>query len=238
MIQINLLPDLKKEFIKSQKTKGLVITTAVLITLGAIGLSVLLFVYVNFGQQLQISLITGNIKEKADELAAVPDVDQYLTVQNQLSSVTMLHDQKGNYSRLFGFLNVLNPSPPNNVNLSRAQLLTIDKSVVFSGTTGSFEALNVFVDTLKNAKIEYLVDGQGEPIEGQMFTQVYTQDSGLGKVSDQAIVSFTVKAVYSDVVFDARNTNVVANVPNITTTSSVTGAPIPDKLFNDQSEGE
>lgn len=233
MIQINLLPDLKKEFIKSQKTKGLVVASSILVTLCAIGLSLLLFVYVNFGQQFQINLITGDIKQKADKLAAIPGVDQYLTVQNQLTSIPQLHDQKGNYSRLFNFLKVLNPNKPNNVNLSRVQLTNADKSVTLTGTSGSFEALNVFIDTLKNAKIKYQVNGTGDPIEQQMFAQVFTQDSGLGKVSDKIVVSFTVRVIYNDAVFDTRNTNVEAQVPNITTTTSVTGAPIPDQLFND-----
>lgn len=234
MIQLNLLPDLKKEFIKSQKTKGLVITIAVLTTAGAISLSVLLFVYVTFGQQLQITLATDSIDKKSTELAAIKDINQYLTIQNQLASLDQLHADKANYSRLFSFLNILNPSPPNNINLNNAQVLTADKAVVFTGTTGSYEALNVFVDTLKNAEVSYRPNGETPTVKEPMFIQVLMQDSGLAKVNNNTVVSFTVKALYSDPVFDARNTELVAEVPNITTTQSVTGAPVPSgQLFNE-----
>lgn len=234
MIQLNLLPDLKKEFIKAQKTKGLVITVAVLTTVGAVGLSALLFLYVTFGQQLQIGLATDSIEKKSNELASISDINQYLTIQNQLASITSLHDGKGAYSRLFSFLNVLNPSPPNNINLNNSQLVTTDKTVLFVGTTGSFESLNVFVDTLKNAQVSYKAIGEGDPVKEPMFPQVLIQDSGLAKVNNNTLVSFTVKATYGDPVFDARHTDVVVEVPSITTTQSVTGAPVPsDKLFNE-----
>src|SRR5689334_10754914 len=110
MIQLNLLPDLKKEFIRAQKNKSLVISSSILVTLGALGLSALLFVYVTFAQQVQISLVTDDISKKADELSKVKDINKYLTIQNQLSSIGQLHNDKGIYSRLFDFFNVLNPS--------------------------------------------------------------------------------------------------------------------------------
>lgn len=239
MIQLNLLPDLKKEYIKAQKTKGLVITVAVLTTIGAVGLSGLLFLYVTFGQQLQINLATESIQKKSAELSAVKDINQYLTIQNQLAAIEPLHADRGVYSRLFTFLNVLNPGPPNNINLSNAQIVATDNSVVFTGATGSFESLNVFVDTLKNAQVSYRLEGQGDAQDESMFTQVLIQDSGLAKINNRTLVSFTVRALYSAPVFDARNTDVVAKVPNITTTQSVTGAPVPvDKLFNEDTPEE
>lgn len=234
MIQLNLLPDLKKDFIKAQKNKGLVISVSILVTLGTIGLSVLLFVYVTFVQQIQVNLLTDGIKEKASSLAKIPDVNKYLTIQNQLVSIGSLHDTKGVYSRLLSFFNVLNPSPPNNINLTGAQLVTIDKTVMFNGTTASFESLNVFVDTLKNAQVSYKVSGEGEAIKESMFEQVFVQNSGLGRLNDQTVVSFTIRAVYRESVFDARNTDIAAEVPNITTTPSATQAPIPQQLFNNQ----
>lgn len=233
MIQLNLLPDLKKEFINAQKTKHLVISSSIIVTLAAIGISALLFFYVNFGQQFQITLITNSINDKSQELSAVPDVDQYLTIQNQLAALDPLHAEKGIYSRLFSFLNVLNPSPPNNINLGNAQVSTVENAIIFTGNSGSFEALNVFIDTLKNAQVEYKANGEGELVKEAMFSQVLTQSSGLAKANSQTVVSFTVKAIYTPQVFNALNTDVKAIVPNITTTQSVTGAPIPqDKLFN------
>lgn len=237
MIQINLLPDLKKEFIKAQKTKALVISTSILVTLGALGLSALLFIYVVLLQQLQISFATDDIKTKESQLKAIPDVNKYLTVQAQLASLPDLHNAKGSYSRLFDYLSVLNPSAPNNISLSDLQLATQDHSITITGLTGSFQTLNVFVDTLKNTQISYTVEGQKDAVTQKMFDQVLVQSSGLAKVESQNLVSFAIRTIYNPAAFDALNTNVTAVVPNITTTQSVTQSPTV-QIFNDKKGGQ
>lgn len=234
MIQLNLLPDLKKEFIQSQKTKGLVISGSVFVTIGAVGVSALLFVYVTFIQQLQINLATDSIKEKQAQLTAITDVSKYLTVQAQLAALPELHNTKGSYSRLFDYLGVLNPSAPSNINLNNLQIDTKTRTLILTGTTGSFETLNVFVDTLKNAQISYKVGGQGDAKKENMFAQVLVQNSGLSRTSSKSLVSFVVKIVYNPSIFDTQNTDIAASVPNITTTQSVTESPAADKLFNDK----
>lgn len=236
MIQLNLLPDLKKEYIKSQKTKGLVISVSILVTIGAVGLSALLFVYVTFLQQIQINLATDDINQKETQLKAVTDIDKYLTVQGQLAALPDLHNNKGSYSRLFDYLGVINPSSPSNINLSNLQLSADTKTMILTGTTGTFETLNVFVDTLKNAEITYKVNSQGDTLKDKMFNQVLVQASGLAHVSGKNLVSFTVKVVYNPVVFDVQSTDITPNIPHITTTQSVTQSPQAGQLFNDKAQ--
>ncbi len=227
MIQLNLLPDIKKEYINAQKTRALVMSTSIVVTLVAVGLSVLLFVYVTFLQQLQITLATNDIKSKEQQLNGVQDLSKYLTIQNQLAALPDLHANKGVYSRLLSFLPVLNPNSPNNVALSRLQLASNDKSVVFTGTTASFESLNVFVDTLRNAQVTYK-DSSGQQETSKMFETVFVQNSAIDKSNGKSNVSFTVQVTYVDAVFDAHNTEPAASVPNIKTSQSVTESP---KLF-------
>lgn len=236
MIQLNLLPDLKKEFIQSQKAKAFVMTVSIFVTLGAIGLSVLLFVYVTFLQQFQISLATDDIAKKEQQLKGITDVEKYVTVQNQLASLPDLHAQKGLYSRLFDFLSVLNPSAPNNVTLSDLRVLSEDKTILLTGTAGSFQNLNTFADTLKNANITYKAGGQGDAVTNKMFEQVLVQTADIIRSNSQTQVGFTIKTTYNDAVFDAHNTDMTVKVPNITTTQSVTQSPGP--IFNGKSGGQ
>lgn len=235
MIQLNLLPDLKKEYIKAQKAKALVITVSIFVTLGAFALSALLFVYVTFVQQFQINLATDDINKKTQELKAIPDVDKYLTVQNQLASLPQLHSGKGQYSRLFDFLSVLNPGAPNNVTLSDVRLLTEDKTIIFTGTTATFQTMNTFVDTLKNAEITYKAGGQGDGKTDKMFSAVLVQSADIVRNTTQSAIGFTIKTTYNEALFDVSNTDMNAKVPNITTTSSVTESPKP--LFNNSTSG-
>lgn len=232
MIQLNLLPDIKKESIKAQQTKSLVISIAIIATIAEIGISVLLFVYVTFVQSLQVNLLNDDISSKSAELKKIPDVEKYLTVQNQLAALDTLHDQKGAYSRLLNFLPVLNPNEPNNVAISNLQLNTADDSISLSGTTSTFQAMNVFVDTLRNAQASLLESGQTAPKTVKMFENVAVQSGGLGRLEGKEIVTFLVQVQYNKAVFDTRNTTVLPIVPNKKTTQSVTNSPT--QLFDQQ----
>jgi hypothetical protein len=199
-----------------------------------VGLSALLFVYVTFLQQLQINLATDDIKQKESELKRITDIDKYLTIQAQLAALPSLHNAKGSYDRLFTFLNVLNPGAPNTVGLNNLQLSTDTRSIIFTGTTATFETLNVFVDTLKNAEVSYKAGGQGESQKATMFDQVLIQTSGFSHIGSKNLVSFTIKTVYNSSAFDVQNTDVTASVPSITTTQSVTQSTQSGQLFNNE----
>ena len=217
-----------------KKTRAVVVSSSILVTLGAIGLSVLLFVYVTFLQQLQITLATSDIKSKTEQLNSVADLDKYLTVQNQLAALPGLHDSKGIYSRMLSFLPVLNPNAPNSVVLSKLQLNTVDKFVTVTGTTKSFESLNIFVDTMQNAQATYK-DASGAQQTTNIFTNALVQSSSIDKTDGGNRVSFVINAEYQDVVFDATNSDVTASIPNIQTSQSVTESP---KLFNSSENGQ
>ncbi|HWZ65532.1 MAG TPA: hypothetical protein VNX65_01905 [Patescibacteria group bacterium] len=224
MIQFNLLPDIKKEYIKAQETKLMVVSISTLVTIGSLGLTLLLYVYVFFIQQVQINLLTGDIKKKGDNLSSVPELSKYLTIQNQLASLPSLHAQKGYYMRLFDFLPTLNPGKPDDVKLSSLQMSVADKTISLTGTTGSFQSLNIFTDTLRNAVVSYQ-QGSAAPQSGKVFSSVYVQNSDLAHTANGLVVSFAIRTIYSDYVFDTNNSGVSVSVPNIKTTQSITESP-------------
>lgn len=226
MIQLNLLPDVKKEFVNAQKTKKLVIGFSTLATIVVVGLTVLFYMYVTFGQQFQISLINNDIKSRTSTLNGIKDLSKYLTIQNQLQALPTLRAQEGTYSRLFDFLPALNPSAPNSVSLTSLQLQGDSDQLTLSGTTATFESLNVFVDTLRNAQISYTSANSSSPTTTSMFSNITVQNSDLAIVSGKTEVSFTVVATYSSTIFDETLTNVKAVIPNIQTSQSVTGTPV------------
>ncbi len=232
MIQLNLLPELKKDFIRAQKTKSLVISASIIVTICSLGLSAILFVYVNFLQQVQINLATDSISDKESKLESISDINKYLTIQAQLAVLPELHNGKGSYDRLFDFLSVINPASPNNIYLTNLQLLTEGQTITLTGTTQSYETLNVFVDTLKNAEASFKKGGEGDSVTENIFNQVFLQTADLAKSNGQEIVSFVVTTAYNPDVFDVQNTDVVASVPNITTTQSVTESTGTEQIFN------
>ena len=93
MIQFNLLPDVKLEFIKTRRTKhmvSLICTTVIVVSLVVL---VGLFSVVNILQHKRINDLNAHIAKDTTTLKAVPDLNKILTIQNQLSSLTNLHEQ-------------------------------------------------------------------------------------------------------------------------------------------------
>ncbi|RWZ79518.1 MAG: hypothetical protein EOT04_01240 [Candidatus Chaera renei] len=230
MIELNLLPDVKKEFLKAQQTRNSVITASFLISAATLGLVVSFAVFVYAVQPVQTKLLTDEIKKNQQAIESIPDISKYLTVQSQLSQLSQLHTEKTVYGRMIDFLSTLNPSPPNNVQLTGLQLTSADSSVIFTGTAGSFEAFNVFKDTLLNAEVTYQVAGAAGPVTEKLLSGVEVQASNLGNFRNNQVVNFVVKATYNKTALTAQAGNTSVKVPSIETTQSVRQAPQP--LFN------
>lgn len=152
MIEFNLLPDVKLDYLKSEHTKHMVLTISVLI--GGISLAVLLLLF--SAMQLQNHQINSNknqIKQLSSQLTGTTDINKVLTIQNQLKTVVSLHNQAPVVTRLYDYLPQL---VPQSVTIGQ---LTIDfpsNTLRISGQAPSLETINTFADTLKFAK--YTVD--------------------------------------------------------------------------------
>ena len=145
MIQLNLLPDVKMEYIKAQRTRSLVLSSAIIIALGSIALLVLLLI-VGGLQKKHINDLTKDIKADTIQLQKEQDITKILTVQNQLQSLTALHEQKPAVANLFGYLNQVTPTQ---VSISDFSINFADQTMVITGGAKSLGDVNKYVDTLK-----------------------------------------------------------------------------------------
>lgn len=145
MIQLNLLPDVKLEYIKAERERRLVIVVSTLATTVAIGI---LFLNFGFGQlqKKHLSDLNSDISTKSHKLQAQPEINKILTVQNQLKSLTALHDAKPAAGKMFDFLNQLTPVE---VSISSLQMDYTTQIVTLSGSAKAISDVNRYVDTLK-----------------------------------------------------------------------------------------
>ncbi len=222
MIQLNLLPDIKKEVIKAQKTRTKVTLGAIGASLIALGILVVSVLWVYVAQPIRIDLARKDIEKNTALLRQNKDSSKYLTLQNQLAALPDLHGGKTKTSRLMSILPILNPNEPHRVQLNSVTMSANDTSITVSGRTATFEALNVFTDTLKHAKLSYVYpDDANRKVTEQLFSTVSLQGSSLVRDGDQQIVSFTIRAVYSTEAFSNKVSNVVVSVPTIADAKSV-----------------
>jgi Tfp pilus assembly protein PilN len=146
MIQFNLLPDVKLQYIKTERTKRTVIGFSLLASAVALALFIFLVLTVDVAQKAYIGNLTKDIKNKSNELQQTPNLSKMLTVQTQLRALDATHEAKPATSRIFDYLNQITPTT---VSISQMTLDVTAKTVVLSGEAQSIEAVNAFVDGLK-----------------------------------------------------------------------------------------
>lgn len=227
MIQINLLPDVKSNYIKAQRSKRLIIISAVLVSAVAVGLLAIVGgIYAT--QKLVLSQLDSSIDKNIKTLQTTADLDKVLTIQNQLGALDKLHGDKPVSSRL---LDILMRTTPNEVQVSSVSLNFADSTIAVNGTATNLLAVNKYVDTLKFAK--YTTDSAPDQ-QTKAFSSVVL--SSFNSADDEATYAITFK--FDPAIFSGTNTSVNFIVDSMVTTRSETERP--KELFKaqDTTEGQ
>jgi hypothetical protein len=178
-------------------------------------------------QKTHINNLNDDIASYSKELQDTPDLDKVLTVQNQLSSITELHDKKPVATRLAGYITQVTPA---SVTIAD---LTVDfetNTMSFKGAADSLKTINKFVDTMKFTDYK---TGQGT--EGKAFSSVVLKTFG----RDDKGASYEIEAAFDPVIFGSAD-SVSFVVPKTTTTRSVIEKPGPlfQPLSNSEENGQ
>lgn len=209
MIEINLVPDVKQELIRAQRMRVRVITYSIITGIVAVGVVVALSVYV-FGVQFGIGAYQdGQITSKYDKLSQTKDLSQILTIQNQLSQVTTLHQASPVTSRIFDMISSISPpaSDPNNVTISNLSVDTTAKSIDLQGQTSGYPALETFQKTLKAAELRY-TGANGQSQEDPIASGINLSNVAYGKGADGSLkLNFEIQFTYADALFDSTIQN-------------------------------
>lgn len=234
MIQFNLLPDVKVEYIKTRWRKRVIILVSAISAAVMFAIFFLLLLYVRVNQPAHMSDLNKDIKTNVEEIQAVEGLDEILTIQNQLNSLPGLHDQKVVSSRLVDYLTRLTP---NQATISDVTLDFEASTLVIKGNANSLGTVNKYADTLKFT--EYKINDEGEAT-GKAFKDVVLQSfavAGSGQSGADAI-SYELTMVFEPAIFalvrDSTNPAepVTLKVPQIISTRSATETP--DTLFAPQ----
>lgn len=217
MIQFNLLPDIKQQYLKAQRQKHLVVFISTIATVTAVGLLVILLLVVQVWQKKTINDLTSDVKKYSNQLSGTEDLNKILTVQNQLNSLTGLHDKKAVATRLFDYITKLTPA---NANIAKLGIDYAKNTITISGTADSLSTVNTYVDTLKFTEYKVTSGQNKSNTEKQAFTGVVL--TAFGKTSKDT--TYTVDAKFDPVIFSELST-VDLVVPQITTTRSATEQP-------------
>jgi len=226
MIEINLVPDVKQELIRAQRVRASVISISIVIGIGAVGVVVLLGLWV-FAVQTARGLISDNtIKNESQKLANVPDISNTLTIQNQLSKLPAQHDEKHIDSRLFDILTTINPADPNNIAITSLGLdSTTNMITIEAQAENGYPALEVFKKTINATTFQYSKDGQTQSVA--LASDMSDSDRSYGEdATGKKVLRFTLTFVYPTELFARTSQDAKIVAPDKTNvTDSFLGVP-------------
>jgi Tfp pilus assembly protein PilN len=215
MIQFNLLPEVKLEYIKAERMRRLITVVAVLVSVVFLAGLGLLITINQLGKQ-HLADLSRDITSKSSELQKEPKLNYILTVQNQLASLSALHGGKPAVSRLFDYLNSLTPSQ---ISITNYTSDFTAHTITITGTADALSSVNQYVDTLKYTT--YAVQSDTTNPKKPAFSNIVLSSFGLSPNATQPnqAATYTISLGYDPVIFDITK-NVKLTIPNLVTTRS------------------
>ena len=224
MVQFNLLPDIKIQYLHARRQKQLVVLTSVITTVVCVAVLAILVSVVFVLQRKNLSDLGKDITVASQELQNTPDLTKMLTVQNQLKALPALHEDKSAASRVFAYLA---QSTPSAASISRFNVDFEALTMTISGSANGLVTVNTFADTLKFATFH---TKNAATEEKKAFSSVVLSSFG----RDNKGASYTINFAFDPIIF-SETEEVTLTVPNKITTRSQTEQPA--ALFQEP-EGE
>ena len=185
MFEINLVPDLKAEMIKAQKMRNVVFFISAVIAMIAVGM-VLVLISIRTAQNISISEKDEQLMMMSKKLEEYDDLDQLLTIQEQLNGLSQIDGNKKVLSRVFTFLSALLPSGADTIQISSLNVNLEDSTISFDGQANAgagtdgidYRVLESFTKQVELMKYDYgrYVDASGNEIPSRCIVE--TDDLG------------------------------------------------------------
>jgi hypothetical protein len=179
-----------------------------------------LLLSVDLAQKKHLSDLSKDINKESTTLQNKPQISRILTVQNQLESLTTLHNGKPAASRLFD--TYLNEVTPATVSISTFHIDFAGQTATITGNANALSTINQYVDTLKFTT--YTSDTVKQPTSA--FSNVVLGSFGLttgAKDANQA-ANYSITLAYDKNIFDLTQ-KVALSVPHLVTTRSELDQP-------------
>jgi len=198
MIQFNLLPDIKIQYLRANRQKHTVVLVSSAVTVVSIVALAILLMTVYVLQKKSMTDLNDDIKTYSNELQSTPELNKILTVQNQLKALPQLHDAKPVASRLFTILQQATPEKATNIHSTTD---FVQHTISVNGTADSLNTINVYIDRLKATMYHTSGEANGTSEDKPAFSQVTL--SAFGRDSTNA--TYTITFNFDEAIFNGTN---------------------------------
>ena len=236
MIEINLLPNVKRELLKTRAMRNRVISISFLV--GGASIAAVVVLALILGSQIAAEAVqNGVIKDRNDKLMAVEDLNKVVTIQHQLTKINEQHSGKKLNSRIFDVVTAVNPVAPNNVSFSDIKVNPESKTITLEGSAvNGYSALETLKKTILNTKIQ-TTDGD-KSSEVSLTKEIKDGDTSFGENSEgKKVLQFSFSFEYAEELLAPANNGTVSVLTptgKVDVTDSRQG--IPDSLFKSSSK--
>lgn len=163
MIQINLIPDVKRDLLRAQAVRNFVIFVSMIA--GIASIVVVVIALVTFGGMLVVTgMNENNIKTKFDDLSKTSNLNEAIIVQSQLNEISNIRKASPNTSRIINqILTAIQTTGSNEVSFSSVKYDPATRTITIEGQSPiGFSALEGFKKTIKDSKIFYREQGKAK----------------------------------------------------------------------------
>ena len=236
MIEINLLPNVKRELLKTRVMRNRVISISFLV--GGASIAAVVLLALILGSQIAAEAVqNGVIKDRNDKLMAVEDLNKVVTIQHQLTKINEQHSRKKINSRIFDVVTAVNPVAPNNVSFSDIKVNPGSKTITLEGSAvNGYSALETLKKTILNTKVQ-TTDGD-KSSEVSLTKEIKDGDTSFGENSEgKKVLQFSFSFEYAEELLAPANNGTVSVLTptgKVDVTDSRQG--IPDSLFKSNSK--
>ena len=236
MIEINLLPNVKRELLKTRAMRNRVISISFLV--GGASIAAVVVLALILGSQIAAEAVqNGVVKDRNDKLMAVEDLNKVVTIQHQLTKINEQHSGKKINSRIFDVVTAVNPVAPNNVSFSDIKVNPGSKTITLEGSAvNGYSALETLKKTILNTKIQ-TTDGD-KSSEVSLTKEIKDGDTSFGENSEgKKVLQFSFSFEYAEELLAPANNGTVSVLTptgKVDVTDSRQG--IPDSLFKSNSK--
>ena len=236
MIEINLLPNVKRELLKTRVMRNRVISISFLV--GGASIAAVVVLALILGSQIAAEAVqNGVIKDRNDKLMSVEDLNKVVTIQHQLTKINEQHSGKKINSRIFDVVTAVNPVAPNNVSFSDIKVNPGSKTITLEGSAvNGYSALETLKKTILNTKVQ-TTDGD-KSSEVSLTKEIKDGDTSFGENSEgKKVLQFSFSFEYAEELLAPANNGTVSVLTptgKVDVTDSRQG--IPDSLFKSNSK--
>ena len=197
--EINLVPDIKNEMIKTLKLRNMIFFICIIVAAASVG-ATLIFGLIAGGQQIALNGKKETINNLSSKLSSFSDLNDYLTIKDQLGNISTLTGNKQVLSRTFNILSAMIPTGPDTITISE---LTVDFSegdptlaLEAQANAGSepfidYNVLDAFKKSMQYLRYDFgrYVDKEGNEIPA--YCMIETGDDGaVFKDQDKGIYAY------------------------------------------------